>query len=118
MKTMIIGASTNKSRYSYKATRLLQRYNHEVIPIGIKKGEINGVKIINNKPYFDNIHTVTLYVGQNNQAEYYNYILKLKPKRVIFNPGTENSEFENKLKESGINTIQHCTLVMLNSGEF
>lgn len=115
MKTLVVGASPNPSRYSNKAVRLLKMYGHEVVPLGIRDGEIDGLKIIKGKPDISGIHTVTLYVGQARQPDYYEYLLGMKPKRIIFNPGTENTEFIRLAEKQGIETIQNCTLVMLNS---
>jgi len=115
MKTLVVGASPNSARYSFKAVRLLKRYNHEVIPLGIRDGKIDDLHIIKGKPEISGIHTITLYVGPARQTEYYDYLLGIKPKRIIFNPGTENAEFINLAEKQGIETIQNCTLVMLNS---
>jgi len=118
MKTLVLGASPNMSRYSNKAVHLLNHYKHEVVPVGIRNGEISGFKILIGKPEVLDIHTVTIYVGQIKQLDYYSYILSLKPKRIIFNPGTENKEFLEIAKENNIETIENCTLIMLNSGMF
>ena len=117
-KTLVIGASPNPSRYSYKAVSLLRSYNYPVEALGIKEGQIGDVEIQFGKPELSDIHTVTLYVGPERQPEYYDYILSLNPKRLIFNPGTENIELENLAKQAGIVTIENCTLVMLNTGRF
>jgi predicted CoA-binding protein len=117
-KTVVIGASDNTERYSYKATIALQKHNHEVIPIGIRKGNINGIEIILERPIVNDVDTVTLYVGPQNQDSWKEYIINLKPKRVIFNPGTENSEFEKQLIEHSIEPIEACTLVMLSIGNY
>ena len=117
-KTVVIGASDNPERYAYKATIALQDSGHEVIPVGIKDGEINGLKIIKGKPIIADVDTVTLYVGPKNQAEWFEYILSLKPKRVVFNPGTENPEFETLLQKNNIETEEACTLVMLSIGNY
>ena len=117
-KTVVIGATTNPSRYAYIAANRLVENGHEIIPIGIKKGELAGKKIINEKPKIDAVDTVTLYVGPANQEEYYNYIITLKPKRVIFNPGTENQEFEKLLEKEEIEVIEACTLVMLAANTY
>jgi len=117
-KTVVIGASTNKDRYAYKATVSLQKYGHEVIPVGIEPGEINGIKISTDKKNLTDVDTVTMYVHPKNQPYWYDYILSLKPKRVIFNPGAENREFENKLKQNNIQVIDACTLVMLSTGQY
>ncbi len=117
-KTIVIGASENPERYAYKATLALQKHNHEVIPVGIKEGLINGIKIITGKPVVNDVDTVTLYVGMKNQSEWYNYIIGLKPKRVVFNPGTENPEFEKNLQQNKIEALEACTLVMLSIGNY
>jgi predicted CoA-binding protein len=117
-KTVLIGASTNKERYAYKATLSLQKHKYEVIPIGIHIGEINGIKINTDKTYVTDVDTVTMYVNPNNQPSWYDYVLSLKPKRVIFNPGAENIEFEKKLEENNIEVIQACTLVLLATGQY
>ncbi len=120
-KTVVIGAIDNPEKYAYKATIALQRKNYEVIPVGIKDGEINGIKIINvnnDKGSIANVDTATLYVGPKNQPFWYDYILGLKPKRVVFNPGTENPEFESLLRQNNIEVLQACTLVMLSVGNY
>lgn len=116
--TVVIGASPNTDRYSYKATMSLQNHQHTVYPIGIKKGVINGLDIINNKPVIENIDTVTLYIGPDNQPEWYDYILSLHPKRIIFNPGTENTELMNLAKANHIETEVACTLVLLSINQY
>jgi predicted CoA-binding protein len=117
-KTVVIGASTNPERYSYKATERLTAHGHEVVPVGLKEGEIHGLQIIKGMPAVEGTHTVTMYVGPQNQASYYDYIMGLNPKRVVFNPGTENPEFEAKLEAKGIEAIEACTLVMLSVGNY
>ena len=117
-KTVVIGASNEPSRYSYKATIALQKHDHEVVPVGIKKGEINGLSIRNDKPHIEQVDTITMYVGPQNQPVWYDYIMSLKPKRVIFNPGAENPEFETLLNKNNIETIDACTLVMLSVGNY
>jgi predicted CoA-binding protein len=117
-KTLIIGATTNASRYAYLAANKLTSKGHQIVNIGIKEGEVAGVPIEKpNIPYQD-IDTVTLYIGIDLQPNYYNYILDTKPKRVIFNPGTENESFAQKLQANGIEPIEACTLVMLNTGQY
>ncbi|MGZ4054744.1 MAG: CoA-binding protein [Bacteroidia bacterium] len=117
-KTVVIGASANPERYGYKATVALQKKHHEVVPIGIKEGEINGEKILLGKPEVKDVDTVTLYIGPQNQPEIFDYVIGLHPKRVVFNPGTENPEFENLLKKNNIETVEACTLVMLSIGNY
>lgn len=117
-KTLVIGASENPERYAYKAVMKLMDNNYPVVAFGLRKGSINGVDITTQFPEESGIHTVTLYVGPKNQPDYYDRIIALKPKRVIFNPGTENSEFEEKLTDLGIEALEACTLVMLASRQF
>ncbi len=119
-KTVIIGASTNTARYSYLAAGMLTEYGHEVVPVGIKKGAIFGNEILDlrKKPAIENVNTVTLYIGQRHQSEWYDYVLSLKPERVIFNPGAENSEWMQILSNKGIDAMEACTLVMLRTNQF
>jgi uncharacterized protein len=117
-KTVVLGASDNPSRYAYLAAHKLKRYGHPVVPVGIRKGEVAGEEIITDKKPIDGVDTVTLYVGTNNLPSWYDYILSLKPKRIIFNPGTENQELEKMAKEANIRTIHVCTLVMLSVGDY
>ncbi len=116
--TVIIGASPNSDRYSYKATVSLKNYNHTVYPIGIRSGKIGDSDIITDKPQLENIDTVTLYVGPENQPQWYDYILSLHPKRIIFNPGTENQEFVSLANSKGIETEYACTLVLLSIKQY
>ena len=117
-KTVVIGASPNTERYSYKATVSLQKHGHTVFPVGIRKGEINHTTILTDKPVLENIDTVSLYVGPHNQPFWYDYILSLKPKRIIFNPGAENPELEELAAKNGIQSLQACTLVLLAINEY
>ena len=117
-KTLVIGASENPSRYSFMAIRRLLSYDHPVLALGLRPGHVDGIRIETGQPEFSDIDTVTLYVGPRNQKNLYDYVLKLKPQRVIFNPGAENPEFEALLEENGIQTEQACTLVMLSIGAY
>lgn len=119
-KTVIVGASPNPDRYAFQAAFLLNRYGHEFVPIGIKKGEVLGQTIqdIRTLPAIHEVDTVTLYVRAELQTPYYDYILSLKPKRIIFNPGTENYEFAKQAEQLGIEPIEACTLVMLRTGQY
>jgi uncharacterized protein len=117
-RTVVIGASPNTSRYSYKAVKMLKEYDIPVFAVGLRQGEIAGVKIEKPFPELTDIHTVTLYVGARNQPFYYDFILNLKPKRVIINPGADNNELEDKLVEAGIEVIRDCTLLMLGGGSY
>lgn len=113
-KTVVLGASPNPMRYSYAATKRLLGKGIDVVPIGIRKGEINGLEILNDQPEVDDVHTITLYLNPSRQTAYYDYILGLDPSRIIFNPGTENPELINLARERGIETEVACTLVMLS----
>ncbi|MEQ6166619.1 CoA-binding protein [Ekhidna sp. MALMAid0563] len=117
-KTAILGATPNPARYSYLAAERLKSKNHDIVPIGIKKGEVFGTEILDlrEKPHVDGIDTVTMYIGPQNQGEWEDYILSLNPKRIIFNPGSENPSLVRKASEKGIETINACTLVMLGNG--
>lgn len=117
-KTIVLGATPNPSRYAYLATKKLKAYGHEVIPLGIRKGEIEGIKIENSTPQYEGVDTVTLYLNADLQKQYYDYILSLKPKRIIFNPGAENFELARLAKEQDIETELACTLVMLSIGNY
>lgn len=117
-KTLVLGASPNPQRYGYIATEMLTEYEHEVVPFGIKKGEINGKPLVNELPEDTDFDTVTLYLNPTNQREYYDYIIGLHPKRVVFNPGTENPEFEQMLASNGIQPLEACTLVLLRTGQY
>lgn len=117
-KTLIIGASANPERYSYKAAERLLHHGHEIELLGAKSEEIFGRKISVEKNAFSGVHTVTLYVGPQRQSEFFDYVLLLAPKRVIFNPGTENEEFESLLKQNGIEVEESCTLVLLATNQY
>jgi uncharacterized protein len=117
-KTLILGASTNPSRYSFMAANRLLQYGHPIVLLGLKEGQVSGNQILTNKPKVEDIDTITLYIGPQHQPEWYDYILSLHPKRVIFNPGTENPEFENLLIQNGIRAEEACTLVLLSIGQY
>ena len=114
-KTVLIGATPNRSRYAYLAATMLAEYKHDTVLLGIQKGDVNGNKILNirEKPPIEDVDTITLYIGPQRQPEWYDYLLSLKPKRIIFNPGTENDEFESLATEQGVEVLEACTLVML-----
>lgn len=118
MKTLVLGASTNPDRYAYKSVRALKSYKFEVVPIGIKPGEIDGIAIQNYLDPQTDVDTITLYLGKKIQSEYYNYILNLHPRRIIFNPGTENEELEQLAHQQNIETLRACTLVMLATQQY
>ncbi|MBC7865403.1 MAG: CoA-binding protein [Bacteroidia bacterium] len=117
-KTLVLGASENPQRYAYLAVEKLKAHGHPVIAVSLKAGNINGTEIHAGQKHFDGVDTVTLYVGTANQPSWYDYILSLNPKRIIFNPGTENAVFEKMANEKGIETTEACTLVMLSVGNY
>ena len=117
-KTLILGATTNPERYAYLAALRLLKYGHEIVPIGLKEGDIEGHRILTGQPESTDVDTITLYLNPTRQIPYYDYIFSLQPKRIIFNPGTENNELERLAKEKGIETVEGCTLVMLSTGQF
>ncbi len=117
-KTLVMGASPNPSRYSNKAIKRLLANNIEVVAIGKRETEIHGIHVIKGMPQLKDIHTVTLYLGPDNQEEYLDYLISLNPKRIIFNPGTYNRKLEKMASQAGIETIEDCTLIMLDMGDF
>ncbi len=116
--TLVLGASVNTERYSNKAIRKLRANNIEVFALGAKKGTVLDVKIGVEKLLFKDVDTVTLYLNPTIQKEYYKYVIGLQPRRVIFNPGTENAEFLELLKEHNIETEVACTLVLLSIHQY
>lgn len=117
-KTLVIGASVNPERYANLAIVRLRKNGHPVVALGFKPGVIEDVTIETGRPIYNDIDTVTLYINPKRQAEYYDYIISLKPARVIFNPGTENSEFEKKLEDAKVEVMEACTLVLLSIKQF
>lgn len=117
-KTLVIGASENPERYSHKAIFMLREHGHPVVAIGGRSGQVGDVHFGKEKIDFPNLNTVTLYLNPERQKDYYDYIINLHPERVIFNPGTENPEFENRLKNANIVPVEACTLVLLSTGQF
>ncbi len=117
-KTLVLGASLKTERYSNRAILSLSKYNIPTWAIGLKEGRIGEVTIEKGKPTYTNIHTITLYLNPNNQKEYYEYILLLKPQRVIFNPGTENPDFMSLLDDNNIDYEVACTLTLLAIGQY
>lgn len=117
-KTLVIGGSIKPERYSNRAIRKLLKYGFPVVSIGLREGEVDKVKIETGRPEFKDIHTVTLYIGKAHQPEYYDYLLGMNPKRIIFNPGTENRDFRKLAEKQGIETVEFCTLIMLGDGTF
>ncbi|MDB5088976.1 MAG: CoA-binding protein [Mucilaginibacter sp.] len=117
-KTLILGATPNEGRYANLAANRLVRSGHTIVNVGIKEGEVAGVPIEKPETIHNDIDTITLYVGPVNQEGLYNYILDTHPKRIIFNPGTENSELRHMANEKGIKTEYACTLVLLSVGQY
>lgn len=116
--TLVIGASLKPNRYSNKAINKLVNHKQPTLALGLREGEVAGVSIETEKIVFENVDTVTLYLSPKRQPEYYDYILQLKPKRVIFNPGTENPDFYELLKEKDIHVEVACTLVLLSTNQY
>jgi predicted CoA-binding protein len=117
-KTIVLGASANPSRYSFLAINRLRSKGHPVVAVGRKPGVVADVEIITAKQPVEGVDTVTLYLNPQNQKEYYDYILSLRPKRIIFNPGTENEELYKLADKNGIDYQEACTLVMLGTGQY
>ena len=117
-KTIVLGASDSPMRYSYLAVRRLKSYDHPVIAIGKKTGSIDDTQIITEHPAMNDVDTVTLYLNPMHQKQYYDYILSLHPKRIIFNPGAENTELEALAKQNNIQPMNACTLVLLGTGQY
>jgi len=117
-KTLVIGASLKPERYSNIAINRLVNYNHEVVAFGLREGQVAGVDIDTDLMPYKDLDTVTLYLNSQRQKEYYDYIIGLNPKRVIFNPGTENPEFQNMLKDKDIYFEEACTLVLLGTNQY
>lgn len=117
-KTLIIGATPNPERYAYKAAHKLVQFGHSIVNVGIKKGEVASHPIEKPERIHEDIDTITLYVNAKNQEGLYDYILATKPKRIIFNPGTENPELVAKAEGKGIETTEACTLVLLSTHQY
>jgi len=117
-KTVILGASPNPVRFSHKAVKSLLRHDQEVVALGFREGLIAEEEIQLGMPPIEEVDTVSIYIGSSRQSDYYDYILSLKPKRVIFNPGTVNPEFMARLKREGIEPVAECMLVLLSEGDY
>lgn len=117
-KTVVIGASSKPDRYSNRAVRMLMRNGYEVIALGFEDAKIEGAPIETDWKLYEGVDTVSLYVNPQRQEAYYDYILKLHPKRIIFNPGTENDELERLASENNIQPLEACTLVLLSTGQY
>lgn len=118
MKTLIFGASTNPTRYSYLAMDLLIAHKHDIVAIGGREAVVNDVQIQKGHPVIEDIYTITMYMGEARQKEHEDYLLGLNPKRIIFNPGAENKSLFDQAKAQGIEVLEACTLVMLNTGQY
>ena len=118
MKTLVIGASTKPERYSYQAIERLEVKQHDVIALGLKPGKVHGISIETEKKDWEAVDTVSLYLGPAHQEMYMDYIVSLKPRRVLFNPGTENPVFEQRLIKEGIHAERACTLVLLSTNQY
>lgn len=118
MKTLILGASKNPSRYAYKAAEMLLEKKHEIVLLGSRVSEVHGHTILDKPDGITNIDTVTVYLSAKNQIGYEDFLIKLKPRRVIFNPGAENPKLEKELIKNNIKCIEACTFVMLSTGQY
>ena|SRR5690554_768102 len=116
--TLVIGASENPDRYSNIAIHMLRDAGHSVVAIGNKQGMVRDVSFDKERKDFKDIDTITLYLNPKRQLDYYDYILSLNPKQIIFNPGTENEELEQLAMDQGINVVEACTLVLLRTGQY
>ncbi|MBK7811290.1 MAG: CoA-binding protein [Saprospiraceae bacterium] len=117
-KTIVLGASDNPSRYSNMAVKMLIEYHHDVIAIGQKESHIGQIPIVTQREPYKDVNTLSLYLNPQRQLDEYDYILSLRPQRIIMNPGTENNELTVLAKAHGIEVIEACTLVMLRSGQY
>ncbi len=117
-KTLVLGATTKTDRYAFKAVQKLVEKGHSVLAVGQNAGEVAGIKIQTKAIPLKNIDTVTLYLNPTRQRDYYNYIVEAQPKRVIFNPGTENPEFYQLLQLNNIKVEVACTLVLLSTNQY
>ena len=119
-KVIILGASPNPARFSSMAANALADHLYDIIPVGLKQGSVKGKSIldIRTRPMIDNVDTVTIYMNPRNQKAYYDYILGLKPRRIVFNPGTENKQLSEMATSQRIEVVNDCTLVMLQAGTF
>lgn len=119
-KTVIIGASSDPSRYAFLAAQMLRQYGHPFVPLSIHEGEVLGEKVqaLADKPMLEDVHTITMYINSSHQKEWEDYLVSLQPKRIVFNPGAENQPFIARLKELGVEAVTACTLVMLRTGQY
>jgi predicted CoA-binding protein len=117
-KTLVIGVSQNPSRYANQAVSMLKKHGHHTLALGKTSFAFEGTDVLSGMPDFTDVHTITLYLNPFAQQAYYEYILALKPKRIIFNPGTENDELEELASKQGIEVLEACTLVLLSTAQY
>ena len=119
-KTVIVGSTPRPYRYAHQAAVMLDEREIPFIPLGIQEGEVLGRDILNvyDKPQIEEVDSLTMYISAPRQKEWYDYLLSLKPKRIIFNPGSENYEFKKRAESEGVECLEACTLVMLSVGNF
>ncbi len=119
MNVAVIGASNKPQRYSFQAVKLLLEHSHQVFPVHRRVKEIDGLSVYADvKDIAQPIDTVTLYVSADISTRLMEDLLALSPRRIIFNPGAENSALKDKADAAGIETVEGCTLVMLRTGQF
>lgn len=117
-KTLVLGASDNPARYSYLAVNRLRQQGHPVVAIGKKPAQLGDVAVVTSPAPIPDLNTVTLYLNPDHQKAYYDFILSQHPRRVIFNPGTENPELQQLLDKAKIPYMEACTLVLLSTGQY
>ncbi len=118
MKTLVLGASLNEEWYSNRAIRMLVDFEHEVVAQGSNEGTVADIEIATERLFYGDVDTIALYLNVRKQVDFYDYILSLKPRRVIFNPGTENNELYDILAQNNINYEEACTLILLGTDQF
>ncbi|MFN9597268.1 MAG: CoA-binding protein [Bacteroidota bacterium] len=117
-KTIVLGASPNPERYSFKAIVALRSKGHDVIAVGKRTGVVSDTEIEDGSLLHDNVHTITIYLNATNQLDWYDFIFTNKPKRIIMNPGAENPELEVMASKKGIEVLEACTLVLIATGSY
>lgn len=117
-KTIVLGASPNPERYSFKAIVALRSKGHDVIAVGKRTGVVSDTEIEDGSLLHDNVHTITIYLNATNQLDWYDFIFTNKPKRIIMNPGAENPELEVMASKQDIEVLEACTLVLLATGSY
>jgi len=117
-KTLVLGGSINPGRYANKAIRKLRSYGHTVVSVGNKEGTVEDVIIRKGTPFFNDLHTITVYLSAKNQKQYYDYLIGMQPERIVFNPGAENQELAELARKNNIEVIEYCTLILLDTHTF